>query len=81
MRPARAALPAALALLPRAADACTVCLSGRDDDTARAFLVGSLVLSALPLAIVGGIAWWIRRRAHAVEGRESEAGASTPPSR
>jgi len=51
-----------LAALPRAAEACAVCMSGREDDTQRAFLAGTLLLSTLPLALIGGIAWWIRRR-------------------
>jgi hypothetical protein len=38
-------------------------MSGREDDTQRAFLAGTLLLSTLPLALIGGIAWWIRRRA------------------
>jgi cbb3-type cytochrome oxidase subunit 3 len=46
-------------------------MSGREDDTQRAFLAGTLLLSTLPLALIGGIAWWIRRR-----GREEAAAAA-----
>ena len=30
---------------------------------AGAILAGTLLLSTLPLALIGGITWWIRRRA------------------
>jgi hypothetical protein len=75
VRAARAALFAAvLAALPRASEACAVCMSGREDDTNRAFLIGTILLSVLPLALIGGIAWWIRRRAS-----EVASTASRPP--
>jgi hypothetical protein len=60
-----AAASAALLALPRVAEACAVCMSGRDDDTQRAFLLGTLLLSGLPFALIGGLALWIRRRARA----------------
>jgi hypothetical protein len=64
VRALRAAAVCALApLLPQAARACAVCTSGREDDTQRAFLLGTILLSTLPLALIGGIALWLRRRA------------------
>ncbi len=60
-----AAFPALALTLPRAAQACAVCI-GRDANTQRAFLVGTLLLSALPFFLIGGLAWWIRRRARIV---------------
>jgi hypothetical protein len=72
-----AALAASLAaLLPRAAAACAVCTSGRDDDTQRAFLLGTILLSTLPLALIGGISLWLRRRAREAAERER---AAAPP--
>jgi hypothetical protein len=69
-----AALAAALVCaLPRAAEACAVCLSGREDDNQRAFLAGTILLSTLPLALIGGIAWWVRRRAREIAEREAAA--------
>ena len=58
-----AALVALALALPGAAQACAVCMSGREDDTQRAFLLGTLLLSALPFFLIGGLAYWIRRRA------------------
>ena len=65
-------LVAALAA-PRAAHACYVCMSGRDDDSARAFMLGSVFLSVLPFALFGGIAVWIWRRMRAAERAATDA--------
>jgi hypothetical protein len=67
------ALAALVAALPRAAEACAVCLSGREDDNQRAFLAGTILLSTLPVALIGGIAWYIRRRAREIAAREAAA--------
>jgi hypothetical protein len=67
------ALAALVASLPRAAEACAVCLSGREDDNQRAFLAGTILLSTLPVALIGGIAWYIRRRAREIAAREAAA--------
>lgn len=61
------------AALPRAAWACAVCVAGSDDGSRAAFLVTTVFLSVLPLAAVGAIVWWLRRRA-----RELEASQPTP---
>jgi hypothetical protein len=62
---------AVAAALPRAAEACAVCMSGREDDTQRAFLLGTLLLSALPLVLIGGLILWLRRRARDIAAREA----------
>lgn len=60
-----ASLAAGLLAAPRAAQACSVCTGGQNDAVNRAFLVGSLFLSVLPLAAIGGLVWWLRRRIRA----------------
>ena len=70
-------LAALVAALPRAAEACAVCLSGREDDNQRAFLAGTILLSTLPVAMIGGIAWYIRRRAREIAAREAAAREAT----
>lgn len=60
-------LAAALLAAPRAAEACYVCTSGRNEDTRLAFILTTALLSVLPLALVGGIVWWIVRRARRLE--------------
>jgi hypothetical protein len=69
---------ALLAVLPRAAAACAVCTSGREDDNQRAFLAGTILLSTLPVALVGSIAWYIRRRAREIAAREAAAHEGAP---
>ena len=53
----------ALGLVPELAAACAVCGAGVDDDQSRiAYLITSALLSALPLALFGGILLWLRRQ-------------------
>lgn len=87
MRPAdrgRAALAvvAALALAgaPRLAAACPVCGGGANDRTQGAFVIGSLLLSILPLALIGGAAWFLVRRARRIAAEEA-AGVVRLPER
>ena len=43
--------------------ACAVCgLSGTADNS-LAYLVMTIVMSALPLVMIGGVSWWVYRRA------------------
>jgi hypothetical protein len=65
-----------LLLAPRASEACAVCLAGREDDTQRAFLLGTLLLSTLPFAVFGGIGLVIWRRMRRIESGRPPA----PPS-
>lgn len=71
-----ASLGAALTLAPRVAQACSVCTAGRDDETRAAFLATTGVLSLLPLVMVGGLVWWLRRRARELDAAESERAAA-----
>jgi len=75
-RLAAAAVVAVAVAAPRAAQACYVCMSGRDDDSGRAFLLGSVLLSLLPFALFGGIGVFVWRRVRAAErarAREAQA--------
>jgi membrane protein DedA with SNARE-associated domain len=56
-------LAAALLVAPRIALACSVCTGGQKEEVGTAFLVGSIFLSVLPLAAIGAVVWWLRRRA------------------
>ena len=47
-------------------------MGGVGGGTQRAFAIGSLFLSVLPLAVVGGAVWYLRRRAKAIE-REAQS--------
>ena len=57
-------------LLPRAALACSVCFSG-PDESRTAFLMTTVGMSALPLVLIGGVIWWLRRQVNAAR-REAE---------
>ena len=55
------ALIAVLWLAPRAAQACAVCSTGREDETRVAFIVTTAFMTALPLLVLGGGFWLLRR--------------------
>jgi hypothetical protein len=66
--------------LPRVAPACAVCFSGRDESR-TAYVLTTVLLSALPLLLVGGFVWWARRRWRALQqdgDGQSPASASLP---
>jgi hypothetical protein len=65
-----AAVAAALAVAPGLANACPVCGGGANDKTQFGFLVGSILLSVLPLALVGGLAWVVVRRVRRIEAEQ-----------
>jgi glycerol-3-phosphate acyltransferase PlsY len=67
------ALVAALAVAaPDLAHACPMCMAGQGGGTGRAFAIGSLFLSVLPLAAIGAAVWYLRRRARALRDAELE---------
>jgi len=63
---------------PRLADACAVCLGGTGGGTQRAFAIGSLFLSVLPLAVIGGAVLYLRHRAKVIEREASARRVATP---
>lgn len=79
----RKLLPAGLvvALLgaaPQLARACAVCTAGRDEESQWAFIITTVFLSVLPLALIGGIAWMIWRRLRDADAREADAPPALP---
>ena len=52
----------ALILAPELASACAVCSAGRDEENRFAFLMMTIFMSLTPLALIGGLVYWIRRR-------------------
>lgn len=71
--PERWLLPAtALALaLPDVASACAMCTSAQDDTVQAAFAIASLFMTLMPLAVVGGLVWFLRRRAQKLRDEEA----------
>jgi hypothetical protein len=68
----RAALIVIAVATPRLAEACSVCLGGTGGGTSRAFLIGTVFLSVLPLAVMGTAVWYFRRRMKQIEREENE---------
>ena len=61
------AVAALLMLAPAPAEACAVCGLSGTQDNAFAYVVMTWVLSGLPLAMIGGVAFWVYRRMAAHE--------------
>jgi hypothetical protein len=60
-------------LLPAGAEACAVCFGGEDSDWTTGFLLGTIVMLALPPAIIGGAGFAIYR---AIKRHDAEVAAS-----
>lgn len=61
-RLAGALLVASLLTAPATALACPVCFDANEQNR-EAFILTTVLLSSLPLLMVGGAAWWIRQLA------------------
>ena len=51
-----------IAVTPTLAHACSVCFEANDKNRA-AFFATTIFLSLLPLGMIAGMYWWLRRRA------------------
>jgi hypothetical protein len=49
--------------VPDTAGACAVCTGGQTDQVRYAFLWTTGLLSALPVGLIAGVVWFVRRRA------------------
>ena len=79
MSPYASAAPiiaAAIVASPQLARACAVCMSGREDDVQFAFLATTAVMSVLPVMVVGGAVWWLRRRIREMEANQTARDAA-----
>ena len=59
------AIGAIILALPASIEACAVCGLSGTRDSWLAYLVMTLVMSALPLVMIGGVAFWVYRRSKA----------------
>jgi hypothetical protein len=78
----RFALPLALAwfataLLPEAAAACAACYGGAEESR-KAFLFTTLLLSLLPVSMFGALGWWVWRRARETDASDGSAPTAEP---
>jgi di/tricarboxylate transporter len=53
-------------LSPDAASACSVCFGGAEESR-KAFLFTTVLLSMLPIGMIGALAWWVWRHAQAAD--------------
>ena len=67
-----------IALGPELAGACAVCSAGRDDENRFAFLMMTIFMSLTPMALIGGLVYWIRSRFKAREAQERAAALAAP---
>ena len=58
--------PAVVLLAPNVAWACPLCIAAREESRI-AFIVTTGILTFLPLMMIGGVIWWIRKRYQAAE--------------
>jgi hypothetical protein len=64
-------------LAPAVGDACPVCFSG-SDRSRLAFFGTTILMSLLPLGLIGSGLWWLRRRAGEDLGDEFQDRDSSP---
>jgi hypothetical protein len=63
IRSAWAAFAALLVIgSPEIARACSVCMSGTEDENRLAFILTTVFMTFLPLGMIGGMVWYLRRR-------------------
>jgi len=63
---------------PRISHACAVCFSGREDEARLAFIWTTVLLTFLPLIMIGGFAWWLRRRTRELEQQDAPETGAVP---
>lgn len=77
------AIVLALALLvvtPLDAYACPSCLAAQDSDVQMAFILATAFLTFLPLALIGGLVFWLRGRMRQLDAEEAAGVIRLPTS-
>lgn len=74
-----AALGLCLGSLSSAAYACPVCFSAKDEAQRQAFFDTTVFLTLLPLAMIGGVIYWIGRRVRKLDLEQAEGEAPGAP--
>lgn len=57
--------------VPAAALACAVCGTSGIENNSWAYFAMTMVLSGLPLAMIGGVGFWVYRRASAADAEDA----------
>ena len=67
-------------LAPLDALACPSCLAAQDGDVQVAFIKATAFMTFLPLTLVGGLVYWLLRRARRLEAEEAAGVIRLPTS-
>ncbi len=65
---------AAVFAIAGVADACPVCFQAKTEASRIAFIATTALMTFLPLAVVGGGVWWVRRKFAQAESAPEPAG-------
>ena len=69
-----------LLLAPQVAEACAVCAPSDEEEVRTAFIVSTAFMTFFPLMVLGGVAWWIRRRYKAADAAYAAASVDSSSS-
>jgi hypothetical protein len=62
-------------LVPGIGAACSVCMTGRDDETRLAFELMTAFMTVMPFILAGGVFYWLRGRMRELEAMHERARA------
>jgi len=65
---------------PLDALACPSCLAAQDSDVQAAFIAATAFMTFLPLGLVGGLVYWLLRRARQLDAEEAAGVIRLPTS-
>jgi hypothetical protein len=71
---------ALVVLAPLDALACDSCLAAQDSNVQAAFVSATAFMTLLPLSLVGGLFFWLRRRARRLDAEEAAGVIRLPTS-
>lgn len=72
MKAHAALLALGLSLVPSMAQACAVCFGGDNDANRWAFIITTLFMTLLPLTLIGGAVYALRRRIKQLDAEEAQ---------
>ena len=71
------ACAAGVLIAPGISAACSVCMTGREDETRIAFELMTAFMTVIPFVLAGGVFWWLRDRLKEIEAGHERARAAS----
>ena len=71
------ACAAGVLIAPGISAACSVCMTGREDETRIAFELMTAFMTVIPFILAGGAFWWLRGRLKEIEANHERARAAS----